>query len=215
MSERTIERAAKDFRARARELAAAALSRTNGVTAALEVAEYAAQLEARVLELQLAVGVDHLTRVKSRAAIEAFLDLELQRTARTAAPTSVLVVDVDHFKRVNDERGHAAGDEVLRAIGAALNSSRRATDAVGRVGGEEFVLVLSNSDELQAYHAAERIRQSIEALEFPGLPGLEVTASVGLAIARGATDREAFVARADVALYHAKSGGRNRVHVAA
>jgi diguanylate cyclase (GGDEF)-like protein len=215
MSERgflEIGMSTEDARSRGRELGRLAVKTAGeGAGAAFELGVYAAQLEARILELQLQVGLDHLTGTKSRRALEATLEVELSRTRRAQTPTAILMVDVDHFKKINDEHGHGAGDAVLRAVGEALLEARRPTDSVGRVGGEEFALVLSNADELQALACAERARKAIEDLE---VSGLSVTASIGVHVARGREEdvRSTFAA-ADEALYRAKRGGRNRVAV--
>jgi len=204
-----IDKAAADFAARGLELYRAATARAQD--GRLELAEYAAQLEARVLELQAAVGVDHLTRIRSRANLEAFLGVELSRTRRTLNPTALVALDLDHFKGVNDSLGHAVGDDVLRAVGAVLARETRPTDAAGRIGGEEFLVVLSGADELSAYAAAERIREAIAALEFPSAPELKVTASLGVHVERGAdADAARAELKADSALYASKRGGRNR-----
>jgi len=152
--------------------------------------------------------VDALTGVPNRRALETALHVEAERMKRTGTPFCVALLDVDHFKRVNDVHGHGAGDEVLRAVGGTLSSQARVTDTVGRWGGEEFLAVL-NGTLAGAQVFGERTRASIERLRCP--PVERVTISIGLAeVQPGELVLDA-VARADKRLYEAKSSGRNRV----
>jgi len=152
--------------------------------------------------------VDALTGVPNRRALETALHVEGERMKRTGAPFCVALLDVDHFKRVNDVHGHAAGDEVLRAVGGTLSAQARVTDTVGRWGGEEFVAVLNGS--LPGAHIfAERTRAAIEKLRCP--PVDRVTISIGLAQVQPGESVLDAVARADKRLYDAKTAGRNRV----
>ncbi|AHV94245.1 sensor domain-containing diguanylate cyclase [Bordetella holmesii] len=138
------------------------------------------------------------------------LDEILQSEPRYGRAMAVLAVDIDHFKSINDGLGHAAGDAVIRGIAALLRSRARASDMLGRLGGEEFVVILPNTDRPQALQAAERIRAAVET--FQAVPGGACTVSVGVAVYphEGASLTEV-LARADDALYEAKRGGRNRV----
>ncbi|AKQ56480.1 sensor domain-containing diguanylate cyclase [Bordetella hinzii] len=138
------------------------------------------------------------------------LDEILQSEPRYGRAMAVLAVDIDHFKSINDELGHAAGDAVIRGIAALLRSRARASDILGRLGGEEFVVLLPNTERPQALQAAERIRSAVES--FQAVPGGACTVSVGVAVYphEGASLTEV-LARADEALYEAKRGGRNRV----
>src|SRR3569623_215265 len=152
--------------------------------------------------------VDALTGIPNRRALETALHVEAERMKRTGTPFCVALLDVDHFKRVNDVHGHGAGDEVLRAVGGTLSSQARVTDTVGRWGGEEFLAVL-NGTLAGAQVFGERTRASIERLRCP--PVERVTISIGLAeVQPGELVLDA-VARADKRLYEAKSSGRNRV----
>jgi diguanylate cyclase (GGDEF)-like protein len=138
----------------------------------------------------------------------------MQLAQRQGGDHSVLFIDLDHFKRVNDQHGHEAGDAVLKAVAAALSQRLRRSDLLGRVGGEEFVAFLPGTDEAGALQLAESLRHDIEALQPASASGLVVpiTASIGVA-SRGAQAESLAVLqqRADVAMYQAKAAGRNRV----
>lgn len=122
----------------------------------------------------------------------------------------MLLIDIDHFKQVNDQFGHTAGDDVVRQVGAAVRECVRGTDVAGRYGGDEFDVVLCGADPRVAVCIAERIRASVAGSTFPHAPGLRCTLSVGIADTRSnprpATE---WIARADEALYRAKAYGRN------
>ena len=152
--------------------------------------------------------VDALTGIPNRRALETALHIEAERMKRTGTPFCVALLDVDHFKRVNDVHGHGAGDDVLRAVGGTLSSQVRVTDTAGRWGGEEFLAVLNGA--LPGAHVfGERTRAAIEKLRCP--PVERITISIGLAeVMPGESVLDA-VARADKRLYEAKAGGRNRV----
>lgn len=129
---------------------------------------------------------------------------------------SVVACDIDHFKSINDAYGHAAGDAVLITIAAAIRSAVRANDAVGRVGGEEFVILLQETTAEQAFHFAERLRGEIARISFPRLPpDRSVTCSFGIAERRRGETLAHAIGRADQALYAAKNAGRNRTRTAA
>jgi two-component system cell cycle response regulator len=131
---------------------------------------------------------------------------------------AVLMLDVDHFKQVNDEYGHAVGDRALRAIGETLRANTRVFDSLARYGGEEFVVVLPGSNPDESVAAAERLRAAVEAMTFAPVPGrlYRLTISIGVACGGTGTETpEALLRDADVALYAAKRAGRNRVMLAA
>jgi diguanylate cyclase (GGDEF)-like protein len=137
--------------------------------------------------------------------------LERARAERQRAPLSVLMLDIDYFKRINDRCGHAAGDGVLLAVADVLRHELRASDLGVRHGGEEFLVILPGDSAAQAFEVAERIRGEVAQLAVP-LDGdtASITVSVGIATFNGSESGEQLVARADAALYRAKQGGRNR-----
>jgi diguanylate cyclase (GGDEF)-like protein len=163
---------------------------------------------------------DALTGLPNRRAMEEIAVAELRRQGRSGRPTSVFLCDFDHFKRVNDERGHAIGDRTICAVAENLRAVMRATDSLGRWGGEEFLAILPETDESEAARLAERLRASTESLTMPGPAGLRVTLSVGVAAIvpdSAASEPETFdrvLKAADDALYRAKATGRNRVVMA-
>lgn len=158
---------------------------------------------------------DALTGLLNRGALGRALQREWLRRERSGIGYAVLMVDVDHFKQVNDNFGHAAGDAVLREVARRLGVGRRPLDRLGRYGGEEFVVLLPGIDDSGAATVAERLREAVAAT--PVLiegQAVAVTVSVGVAsAASGDTSAEAPVERADMAMYAAKRAGRNRVRV--
>lgn len=162
---------------------------------------------------------DVLTGLANKRAFEVALKRDLARADRQRQSLSLVVIDVDHFKKFNDAWGHSTGDEVLRNVGALLQRLVRTGDLPARYGGEEFVVILPDTDALGARTAAERIRRELEALAIEGPEGpLRVTASLGVATVRGPGcehDAQVLFERADAALYQAKRAGRNRVQLAA
>jgi diguanylate cyclase (GGDEF)-like protein len=160
---------------------------------------------------------DPVTGVMNRRALDAVLLRETSRASRLNSPLAVIFVDLDHFKRVNDEYGHAAGDTVLASAAACLNSMLRPYDSVGRYGGEEFVLTLPGCTAAQAKAVAERLREKLSSQVVDVARGqVRVTASFGVAatdIVPNATVA-ALLHAADAAVYAAKAAGRNRVIVA-
>ncbi|MEK7270048.1 MAG: sensor domain-containing diguanylate cyclase [Planctomycetota bacterium] len=156
--------------------------------------------------------MDPLTRGWNRRAIERILDMEWARTRRDRSSLGLLMADVDHFKKVNDTHGHPAGDQVLREVAARIRSTLRSSDAAGRFGGEEFLVVLPGCDELAAKEAGERLRARLASEPFrAGEADLVVTGSVGVAASGGSGDPQGLVHAADDALLRAKRNGRNRV----
>ena len=156
--------------------------------------------------------IDPLTGILSRRAVHRRLRAELKRAQRETGSLAILMLDLDHFKNVNDMFGHAAGDRVLRRMGRHLRRLARATDSVGRIGGEEFLVVLPAAGSAEAMRFAERLRQAIaERPDDPRTP--RVTTSVGVltVVGPGPSDMEQALRLADAALYRAKSEGRNRV----
>ena len=167
--------------------------------------------QARTLAL-----TDALTGCVNRRALEARARSALAHAARHGQPLSLVIVDLDHFKRVNDTHGHAAGDLALTHAGQLLRDAVRPDDVVARFGGEEFCVLLRDTASEPARIAAERLRAAIAASPVPTPAGpLPLTASLGVATARPDEPWEALFHRADEALYAAKHGGRDRVTVAA
>ena len=159
-------------------------------------------------------NVDPLTGALNRRGLdEAYPSNE--QTDPASAAAAVLMIDIDHFKRVNDRHGHILGDEVLRHVARQLSGVLRSTDAIVRWGGEEFVLVLPGVSVAAANRIAERARRAIEATPAPVAGEIQVTVSAGVAAQRDQESLADAIARADKALYAAKEAGRNRVHVAA
>jgi diguanylate cyclase (GGDEF)-like protein/PAS domain S-box-containing protein len=159
---------------------------------------------------------DPLTGTYNRRYLEELLRTEVERADRYARPLTVAMVDVDHFKRVNDTYGHPVGDQVLRTIVDRCQKAIRISDALARYGGEEFVLVLPETAPNEARIVAERVRTAVNgALVVVGDRALPITVSIGLAALQGKEKAEALLARADEALYAAKQAGRDRVESAA
>jgi diguanylate cyclase (GGDEF)-like protein len=155
---------------------------------------------------------DALTGAYNRRHLLDVLRREVARAQRVGAPLAVCLLDVDHFKRINDSWGHVTGDAVLRHFATLATSGLRAVDMFGRFGGEEFMLILPDTDARGAVAVAERIRAATEQEAFPGVPaGHQVTVTIGVAGRAREESGDALVARADLALYRGKDAGRNRV----
>ena len=158
---------------------------------------------------------DRLTGLWNRGRILDELARELRRNRRESSSLAVVLADVDHFKQINDSHGHAVGDSVLQFIGYRISSSLRASDSVGRYGGEEFLLVLPRADVKGGSDVAERVRAAVEAQPMVDIPALLfVTMSLGVAASTPDMEPEALILAADQALYRAKANGRNRVELA-
>jgi diguanylate cyclase (GGDEF)-like protein len=163
--------------------------------------------------------IDPKTGLLNVAAWDREATAEITRAVRTHTPLAVALIDIDHFKAVNDTHGHLAGDEVLRTISRILTNSLRSYDLAGRFGGEEFVLLLPHASDADAYRITERLRADIADLPIPisptpGSPQVKVTVSIGVATLNGARRELAdLLAAADAALYYAKETGRNRTRV--
>jgi two-component system cell cycle response regulator len=156
---------------------------------------------------------DELTGLYNRRYALVHLDEQLARVNQGADGMALLVIDVDHFKRVNDTHGHDAGDDVLRQLAARLQNGVRNFDLVARLGGEEFVVIMPEANLGFAAKAADRLRQSVAAEPFTITASgkeLPVTISLGVTIAEPGDDRARLLKRADDALYAAKAAGRNR-----
>jgi diguanylate cyclase (GGDEF)-like protein len=163
-------------------------------------------------ELERQAMLDPLTGISNRRTLDALAMQALASAQRHARPLALLLVDADYFKRINDECGHAVGDDALRLLAATLRRGLRNEDLLGRLGGEEFVAVLPESDEDAALASAERLRRAVEELDFAagGRP-VPLRISIGVATLREGDDFAALLRRADAAMYAAKRAGRNCV----
>jgi diguanylate cyclase (GGDEF)-like protein len=159
---------------------------------------------------QIAVR-DELTGIYNRRYLVEALDRERSRAERLAEPFSVCLVDVDHFKSINDRFGHAAGDAVLRRLAQLVPAELRGVDLFGRLGGEEFLVIVPGTGREGAAACAERVRQRVAASVFPEVADGGLTASIGVATYAAPEPVDATLARADAALYQAKAAGRNKV----
>jgi diguanylate cyclase (GGDEF)-like protein len=178
------------------------------VRAMLRIQQLTGELERANRRWQLLARTDELTRVRNRRGLMTTLEREFHRAARYGAPLSVIELDLDHFKQVNDRFGHAAGDALLKRVARALRHGLRQVDVVGRIGGEEFVVVAPETSAREAVVLAERLRQAVAAT------GITVSCGVATLGQVEARDAEQLLAHADHALYRAKSLGRNRCEIA-
>lgn len=170
------------------------------------------ELKSAMERIQELVNIDELTGVYNRRRIFEVLSEEYNRYSRTLGAFSVCILDIDHFKPVNDTYGHQTGDEILREVARAVSQSIRQIDCFGRYGGEEFLLVLPQTPGSGAVIKAERVRAIIEALRFPRISDdFRITVSIGVAEYQPDEPVDNTIARADEALYRAKDSGRNRV----
>ena len=169
------------------------------------------------MELRMLARRDTLTGSLSRRAFEEHLDRLIADAGTSQCPMSLLMIDIDHFKGVNDRYGHTVGDMVLRAVADAIRSSLRPVDRLGRWGGEEFGVLLSDIGPATAHALAVRIKRKVESLSLPCLQGQPISISCGVAHwqERRRKDAVGWIAAADAALYRAKRFGRNRVELAA
>ncbi|HTS49083.1 MAG TPA: GGDEF domain-containing protein [Bryobacteraceae bacterium] len=155
---------------------------------------------------------DSLTSLWNRKAIMDVLERELLRAERDRQPVGLIMIDVDHFKSINDSRGHVAGDSVLRIIASGIAAVVRPYDSVGRYGGEEFLIVAPNCDLAETWELAERVRVHVAGVNINvGGAAVQVSLSLGVATAEASADLEKLLQAADAAMYQAKNAGRNRV----
>ncbi len=188
-------------------------SRVRSFTAA-EIAILAnfANIVSDELELRMVAQVDFLTGALTRRGFVEQAEREIARSIRYARPSAIVMIDVDHFKSVNDTHGHAAGDHVLHQLADLAALTLRPSDVFGRLGGEEFALLLPETSGTDALAAAERLRHAIadHVMRLPDGGDLRVTASFGVASLTTETSVTAWLERADTLLYAAKAGGRNQ-----
>ena len=161
-----------------------------------------------IRELKFLADFDSLTGIYNRRKIEDILILEVERARRYGKPLSVLFIDIDNFKEINDTYGHKRGDQVLRRVASLIRQELRSTDCVGRFGGEEFLVVLPETKPEEAVKVAERIRRIIERTDFGGV---RVTVSIGVTGYRDGETHMDILERVDSAMYKAKADGKNRV----
>lgn len=168
-------------------------------------------------ELRRIATVDELTGLPNRRHLLQRLDEEIARGRRAGHALCLATIDVDHFKRINDAHGHPGGDAVLRVLAGLFSDGIRAGDVIGRIGGEEFALLLPNTDVQEARLVCDRLRGSVAAKRLPLPDGISVAVTISTGVAQLATAEavEALMRRSDDALYLAKSGGRNQVRLAA
>ncbi|HOW51321.1 MAG TPA: diguanylate cyclase [bacterium] len=184
------------------------------ITKPFDVVEFRAIVNSMIkkrLQLERLVNHDALTHVYNKRKIIGELERELQRVKRYSNSLSIIIVDIDHFKQVNDTHGHPEGDTVLETIAETARNSLRAIDMIGRIGGEEFLIILPETDLNGALIYADRLRMMVAALVI-GPNDIKVTISGGIATAPAhAVDREPLIRKADEALYEAKRAGRDRI----
>lgn len=177
----------------------------------IEIMTNFAALVMDAMELRLIAQKDFLTGILTRRAFIEQMDQAWSRYARQLEPAAVILFDIDHFKSINDMFGHAAGDAVLEAVARCCADETRSGDAFGRIGGEEFAILLANVSSIEAASVTEHFRNAIAKLKIPSLPDLQVTASFGIAsLSTDVTSIDAWLGLADVAMYAAKRSGRNR-----
>lgn len=182
----------------------------------IRIVELQREIEAKNLLLKELALTDALTALPNRRAIEDWATRQLSGAARYGFPFWVVLADLDHFKTVNDTHGHDAGDTVLKTFSEILKRNSRRSDICGRIGGEEFLFILTHATEENTKGVVDRVREELEATKF-NFDGhtLTVTASFGIAgfVGTQAPDFNRLVAQADAALYSAKRRGRNRVEI--
>ena len=180
-----------------------------GIRLQLANAALAAQLQQALAAMARQASTDALTGLPNRRSLDDAMAVQLTLAAQEARPFAVLMLDLDHFKAINDTHGHATGDAVLRAFAERLEGELRRSDSCARYGGEEFVVVLGDTPLELALEVAERLRRAVG--ETPLVPGLTATVSVGATCHRPGDGMADLLARADAALYDAKRAGRDRV----
>jgi diguanylate cyclase (GGDEF)-like protein len=168
------------------------------------------ELESSLERIRLLATLDELTGLANRRHMLALLKAEQARQQRTQRPLCLVLLDLDHFKRVNDSYGHHAGDVVLKGFAEAALSTLRGSDILSRWGGEEFLLMLPETGPDEAERCIERIRQALASVMFDAVPpDLQITFSAGLSVSRPPEPMDAVIERADQAMYRAKEQGRN------
>ncbi|PWW02113.1 diguanylate cyclase (GGDEF)-like protein [Hoeflea marina] len=196
---------------------AALRSQWNGFKSRIRELRDQAELARLYDELQLVANLDPLTGIQNRRSTQVHIDTIWNEGDNSQSEIAFLMIDIDDFKRLNDTYGHTAGDTCIKAVAVEIREVLRDSDIVSRYGGEEFLIVLTDTSPTHAAGVAERIRSAIESLRLaePGsATATKVTVSIGLAIRQGDATAEALMRRADDALYEAKRNGKNRIEVA-
>ena len=187
----------------------------DGIGLQLRNESLARQLSAALELVQHEADTDVLTGQPNRRALDELLRQQVRMAAMTGRAFSVLLLDIDHFKAVNDTHGHGAGDDTLRAFAQRVREHLRQGDTCARYGGEEFVIVLPGTTLAAALEVAERLRQGVADASLISVPLVRTTVSIGAAQHRAGESPEQLLARADAGVYAAKRGGRNQVRVPA
>jgi len=172
---------------------------------------YQNKIERKNLALSRLINIDHLTKVNNRKSIETILRKEFNRAKRYNHPLSLIMIDIDDFKKINDTYGHNAGDKVLKEFAKIVSSTIRESDHLGRWGGEEFILVATETTLEDAVHLAEKIREQVARFSF--LSSEKVSCSIGIAQLEDQENADLFVSHADLAMYEAKNDGKDKVFV--
>jgi len=168
--------------------------------------------EGEAQEMSRLAITDSLTQIMNRRGLTVGLLDAMSQAERYSTPLTIAMIDIDHFKQVNDTHGHEAGDKVLKDVAAILSEALRMPDKVGRYGGEEFLIMLPHTTLAQGRKIADRIRASVSKWEFDiGEKKIKLTISIGVIQYKAGEDLENFLSQADKALYEAKAGGRNQV----
>jgi diguanylate cyclase (GGDEF)-like protein len=163
--------------------------------------------------LERMATTDKLTSLVNRQAFDLLLDQGIKRSQRTRAPLSLMMLDIDHFKKINDQYGHLTGDKIIQMVAQATMASLRKSDVVCRWGGEEFIVMLGDCDRGAAYALAEKVRHQVEQTAAEGLSAIKTTVSLGVTELLDTDSENSLLSRADEALYEAKRAGRNRAIV--
>ena len=181
----------------------------------IEILKNLAPIVVEQMELRLLAERDHLSGAMTRRAFVAEIDKRIALHVRHQRPAALVMLDIDHFKQINDSHGHPVGDRVIEAVAKRCTELSRPSDSLGRIGGEEFALLLPETSEVDALAAARRFCAAIAEMEISHDPPLHVTASFGVAaIGPGRITSHDWIAAADAALYEAKRSGRNRAVLA-
>lgn len=170
-----------------------------------------AEVKKRTAQLEKIATTDELTGLYNRREIMRILDIEISRVSRQQTPLSIMMLDLDHFKAINDQYGHQTGDVTLQNAAASISQGIRKTDAIGRIGGEEFLIIMPDTTIESAYDHADRIRQTLAEQKSTDTAKQFCTTSIGVAQFLQDDTLKSFIQRADETLYRAKAEGRNRV----